>query len=78
MLSLDIARILDVTPWQLGESVTSHERAILLHTETILLGVASIKDIVSTEQEEVQEDGVRKRMSNGSASRKLIVHQVDG
>jgi len=47
VLSLDVARVLDVTIRQLRESVADDERAVLLHTESVLLRVTGIKDVVS-------------------------------
>lgn len=67
-----------MTPWKLWKGITSHKRAILFHAEAILLRVASVKHIVTTQQKAEQEDGVRQRVSDRSAVSKLIVDQVNG
>lgn len=78
MLGLDVGRVLDMAPRKLREGVAGHEGAVLLHTETVLLRVASVENVVGSEEHEVQEDGVGKRVSDGSASGKLVLHHVDG
>lgn len=78
VLSLDVAWVLDVAIWQLRESVADNEGTILLHTESVLLRVTSVKDVVSKQQGKVQEGSPGQRVSDGHTSSLFILHQVNG
>lgn len=76
--SLDISRVLDMGPRQLRESIlASHVRSVLLHTETVLLGIAGVMNVVAEEKKSIEEDGVAKAVSDRLTGRKLILHHVD-
>lgn len=76
--SLDVARILNMTVRQLRESIASNIRTVLFHTESILLRVTGVENVVGRQQGDVQSNGVRKRVGDGNTGSFFELHQVDG
>lgn len=76
--SLDVAGVLNVTIRQLRESITGNERTVLLHTESVLLRVTGVENVVGRQQGDEQTNGVRERVGDSNTGSLFELHQVDG
>lgn len=78
VLSLDIGRVLDSTPRKLREGLTINEGAILFHTETVLLGVTSVKNVIGSKEHGIDTNGIGPAVRDGFSSGQFVLHEVNG
>jgi hypothetical protein len=77
VFSLDVARVLDVTPGKLRECITGNEGAILFHAETVLLGISGIENVVGTQESDKHTNGVEPRVLDHLTSGQFILHKIN-
>jgi hypothetical protein len=75
--SLDVVRVLDMAIGQLRESIAGNEGTVLLHTESVLLRVTGVENVVGTQQGNEQTNSVREGVGDGNTGSLFELHQVD-